>query len=365
MTDVFDLEIRYAPQLEVAKKHLSSTAKNAGRSQLGPEKIQHLYDSKADCPICGIVFEGGNHNTEHIFPIALGGKNTMDNKIQLCVLCNNSRNQVMQAIIGNSPRSRYPDNWIPIKKTLLWHLITIDDGISAGEAISTPHEKFMQYRTGGNPFPNQPNRAYGRFSTWKIGDKPNYPHNHSSNNQNSRQKTSTPSLTLSVFDWIFGYKSRDLTKPKKVKTSTIDEGTEGQNLRIKYVTTKSGLRLPRNPAIFAAVIVWLSKNITDYENHATCRDAIKQAGITSNTPVPLLLGLYKVFDEDQQFEVASKHISASTPLQLCKDFCEFYSKNKISGMDPAPELSEIKEGLIEYMNAAITHLSPQKKSLED
>ena len=221
MTDVFDLEIRYAPELEVAKKHLSSNGKNAGRSQLGPEKIQHLYDNNADCPICGITFEGGNHNTEHIFPIALGGKNTMDNKIQLCVLCNNSRNQVMQAIIGNSPRSKYPDNWIQIKKTLLWHLITIDDGIRSGEAISTPHEKFMQYRTGGSPFPNRPNRAYGRFSTWKIGDPPNYLHNHPQKNRIPSQKAPSQSLTLSVFDWIFGYKSKDKPKPKKVETSRV------------------------------------------------------------------------------------------------------------------------------------------------
>ena len=212
MTDVFDLEIRYAPQLEVAKKHLSSKQNNAGRSQLNPNKMQHLYDNNADCPICGAVFEGSNHNTEHIFPIALGGKNTMDNKIQLCVMCNNSRNQVMQAIIGNSPRSKYPGNWIQIKQTLLWHFITIDDGIKAGELIQTPHQRFMQYRTGGEPFRNRPKNAFGRFSTWKIGDPPNYIGNKHSPitklRENPPEQFSWRLVGRNILDKFFGYEPK-------------------------------------------------------------------------------------------------------------------------------------------------------------
>ena len=358
------LEPRYNQQILIAEKHLQTKAKGKG-SKINKERTDYLVKIGAQCPICGIRFEGGNHNTEHIFPSGLGGENKNHNKIQMCVACNSARNQILQ-LLGHPPwYDRYPENFEHVKKVLIWCLITVEDGIHSGKQVSEIHDKFMQYRTGGQEFPNKPTKSFGPASTWVVGDNPNYLHNHSPNSRTQSTKAPTTSLTLTVFDWIFGYKSRDTTKPKKVETRTIETEPEDQNLRIKYVTTKSGLRLPRNPTIFANIIVWLTKNILDYEDHAACRDAIKQAGITSNTPVPLLLALYKVFDEEQQFEAASKHISASTPLQLCKDFCEFYSKNKISGMDPAPELSEIKEGLTEYMNAAISHLSPQKKLLED
>ena len=251
MTDIYDLEVRFHAELETVKKHLSSKASNSGRTQLGPKKIQHLYDNNADCPICGTIFEGGNHNTEHIFPIAFGGKNTMQNKIQICVMCNNSRNQVMQAMIGNSPRSEFPSNWVKIKQIILWLLITIDDGIQAGKLLQTPHNKFMQYRTGGEPFPNRPKRAYGRFSTWKIGDEPNY-----KMKTNFMQKQRSKSPFLRIFEKFFLYDN----KQKAAKTQeTVSENVTSRG-RITSNTTTTNQIEPDPQSLRKSILSLISED---------------------------------------------------------------------------------------------------------
>ena len=438
------LEPRYNQQILIAEKHLQTKAKGKG-TKINKERIGYLVEIGAQCPICGIRFEGGNHNTEHIFPSGLGGENKNHNKIQMCVACNSARNQILQ-LLGHPPwYDRYPENFEHVKKVLIWCLITVEDGIHSGKQVPEIHDKFMQYRTGGQEFPNKPTKSFGPASTWVVGDNPNYLHNHSPNNRTQSGKAPTTSLTLSVFDWIFGYKSKAKTPPSKNLRKTTDErakaesepkverklftnlirdligedsiylqelgkriavhqkengmgdtttktflksygfgsktgllkaiqmtlagevvyNRESQSPKIglsthpitKFVNTHSGLRLPREPQAFSDILVWLSTSMQDFENHIECREAIREANLLAKSPVPLLLGLYKVFNEDQEYLEASKIIVTIKPHQVCEKYLEYYSNNKISGMDPAPATSEIKEGLTKYMNAAISHLS--------
>jgi hypothetical protein len=226
MSDVFDLEIRYKAELEQAKAFLSSEVKKAGRTPANPEQKQHFLNMNAECPLCGDPFHEGNHNTEHIFPIALGGKNTVDNRIQLCRMCNNSRNKVMQSSFFDNPRSIYPEKWPQIKRVLLWHIITIDDGVEAGTVFASTHDLFMMYATGGKKFPNRPKRAYGRFSTWGIGDEPNYSANQPTSTGKSNSQTN-PSTTWRSFgrnllDKFFLYEPKDNSVPIQIETDVID-----------------------------------------------------------------------------------------------------------------------------------------------
>jgi len=76
MTDMFDLEKRYANTLKDAKKFLENkNAKAGSRSKISKERIEFLVNTNGECPLCGVRFEGANHNTEHVYPIVLGGKN--------------------------------------------------------------------------------------------------------------------------------------------------------------------------------------------------------------------------------------------------------------------------------------------------
>tara|TARA_X000001036_G_C20631652_1_gene787429 strand:+ start:117 stop:1580 length:1464 start_codon:yes stop_codon:yes gene_type:complete len=240
MADIIDLEIRYKGELEQAKAFLSSNLKKAGRTPANPEQKQHFLDKGADCPQCGDPFHEGNHNTEHIFPIAIGGKNTTANRIQLCRMCNNSRNKVMQSSFADNPRSIYPEKWPQIKRILLWHLVTIDDGVEAGKIFPVTHKLFMRYSTGGKPFPNHPKRAYGPFSTWKARDEPNYPHNHSSGIKRQRVTTGSFSFGLVVrnaLDKFFGYEP----KVEAQSSVKVTENTESP------ILPENGLKpLPEN-----------------------------------------------------------------------------------------------------------------------
>ena len=81
------LEPRYNQQILIAENHLQTKAKGKG-TKINKERTDYLVEIGAQCPICGIRFEGGNHNTEHIFPSGLGGQNKNHNKMQMCVACN-------------------------------------------------------------------------------------------------------------------------------------------------------------------------------------------------------------------------------------------------------------------------------------
>lgn len=85
----------------------------------------------------------------------------------------------MTAFIGTPPFAKhYPEDWSKIEAFLLWSELTIDDGLDAGAQIPEVHELFMEARfAGAKPVGAQPSRAFGRFSTWSVGDGPNYPHN--------------------------------------------------------------------------------------------------------------------------------------------------------------------------------------------
>jgi hypothetical protein len=174
-----NLEQRYAAVLKQAESFLSSAKKTVSGSNLSNTHLLLLLKHKADCPLCGVVFEGENHNSEHIHPRALGGTNEAKNKIQLCKNCNNCKNSVMQRHVAMPPpyHKGYPDNWEAVKAFLLWSELTIDDGLMAGVAIPEVHKIFLEERFAGEQPRQGPKRAFGRASTLDKAQGPNYPHN--------------------------------------------------------------------------------------------------------------------------------------------------------------------------------------------
>ena len=165
----------------------------------------------------------------------------------MCVQCNSARAQILQ-LMGHPPWNKiYPSKFGFVKQILMWCLITIEDGNDAGKQIPNIHNEFMQIRTGGEDFPNKPTRAFGVASTWSIGDEPNYLHNHSTTTHKRSNKPTRKSLTLSFFDWMFAYKSKEQQPPEE-KPSTNSEVTTPQEKASKtpklHPADRAGKRMP-------------------------------------------------------------------------------------------------------------------------
>lgn len=173
-----DLQVRYAPSIERAKSFLEGKKKTANGTSISQTGLLKLLQNRADCPLCGVVFEGTNHNTEHIHPRSLGGTNDVNNKIQLCKNCNNCRNSILQRMLPPPPfHKSYPENWDIVQDLIIWSELTIDDGLGAGVALPGVHEKFLEERFAGESPKKGPQRAFGRASTLNDAKGPNYPHN--------------------------------------------------------------------------------------------------------------------------------------------------------------------------------------------
>lgn len=171
---------RYESVLNAARQFLVNPRVSKSGGSASDIRKKALLEAEADCPQCGLRFVGKNHNTEHIHPKSLGGgKSDSANRIQMCRMCNNARGSIMTAFIGTPPFAKhYPEDWSKIEAFLLWSELTIDDGLDAGAQIPEVHELFIEARfAGAKPLGAKPSRAFGRFSTWSVGDGPNYVHN--------------------------------------------------------------------------------------------------------------------------------------------------------------------------------------------
>lgn len=227
------LQARYALVLDAAKSFLAKKRVTKSGGTISSIRKSTLENNQADCPQCGQVFRGANHNTEHIHDKALGGaKSCKKNRIQICKMCNNSRSTTMVGFINGPPYYRqFKAQWPKIEAYLLWSELTIDDGIQAGAQIPDVHSLFLEARFAGEmPDGFYPKRAYGRFSTWDVGSQPNYPHNRTTIGRPLFQGTggsgvSTPTIKSFVgrmsrafFDRLFDYNP---AAPQSSQESTI------------------------------------------------------------------------------------------------------------------------------------------------
>lgn len=226
-----DLAVRYKEELSRARQFLSASGRAKNGSSINDGRELTLLKNRAQCPHCGILFEGGNHNTEHIHPRALGGENTDHNRIQFCLACNNARNLVMQSLLGHPPYFKnYPQNWPMVEEYLLWSEISIDNGLSAGNEVNTVHQKFLMYRFSGQLQTADLTNAYGRFSTWQKGDSPNYKQGtrrRLKRKQIVPQKPKRKGVFISVFDRLFGYSLNE--EPPKAKAIATAQPAPVQN----------------------------------------------------------------------------------------------------------------------------------------
>ena len=117
-----------------------------------------------------------------------------------------------------------------VEEYLLWSELSIDDGLSAGSQVDLIHQKFLMYRFSGRQLPAQLINAYGRFSSWKKGDLPNYKQGtrqRMERKQNIPQKVKRKGMFISVLDRLFGYNVNQ--EPPKVKSIATAQPAAVQN----------------------------------------------------------------------------------------------------------------------------------------
>lgn len=277
------LSVRYALVLSTAHNFIVNKKKTKTGGTISPIRKQSLESNAADCPQCGQTFRGANHNTEHIQDKALGGAKACSmNRIQLCKMCNNSRASTMLAFLGNPPYyHNLETRWPKIRAYLLWSEMTIDDGLQAGELIPEVHILFLEARFAGQrPDGFVPNRAYGRFSTWEVGDPPNYSHNRS--NLVSPQRERAPSLnnltptvssflsrmSRTFFDKLFDYNP----EPPLEGTSSLDTDLDEpeSHSKVKKLSKVPLLEKPEPPRLAMLDVAEIQRRWqTNLEAHMT------------------------------------------------------------------------------------------------
>lgn len=228
----------YSESLAKAKDFLDKKKKSSTGSKISESRLFTIVNNYAQCPQCGIQLRGANHNTEHIHPRALGGGNEDANKIQICISCNNSRNMVMQAILGHPPfHKSYPENWRHVESYILWSERTIDRGLESGAIYQEIHNLFMNYRFGGLPLERTIERFYGRVSTWEKGALPQsknlqrQPRISVAKQMQPHKKTG---LVTKFFDKVFGYSS---SKPSKISDKNKNNTAEYLTRKIESPTS--------------------------------------------------------------------------------------------------------------------------------
>mgnify|MGYP001381764861 CR=1 FL=1 len=166
---------QYSDKIEIAKKHIGAGKDPEKRKPIPPNDIKYLYEKKAQCPICGIKLSVGKSNTEHIFPLGFGGTNSDENMICICKQCNSAQNEVMMLLVGPEYKDEFPENIEKIKDYIYWSEITIDYGIDFSKNLFPDlFDIFCDARYLDSTQFNEPINAYGRYSTWKQEDEPNY-----------------------------------------------------------------------------------------------------------------------------------------------------------------------------------------------
>lgn len=171
------LSKRYPEVLVLAKQYVSRKRKKIRPGGgMSASRKQWLLEQESDCPMCGVKFNAKNLDTEHIHSRALGGlKSSNENRIPMCVPCNQAKGFVMQRLLPK-PKDRYrSEYWGRVEAFLLWSELTTDEGLHAGVVIPIVHEYFLEARSSCELPPiSLPSRAFSRLSSWIVGDVPNY-----------------------------------------------------------------------------------------------------------------------------------------------------------------------------------------------
>ncbi len=174
--------------LETAFSFLYRKGKTVNGSPLNQAHQQFVISFGGQCLHCGRKLTRKNSNTEHIHDRALGGLNSSDNKVIMCISCNHARNATMQEYLGSpSYWQGFPGNWDRVKNYLLWNAVTVDVGHDSGKSFPDVHQIFESKIQNESFRVSPPNSWFGR------GDKTELVY---------RKK---PSIWLRFFDKLFGY----------------------------------------------------------------------------------------------------------------------------------------------------------------
>lgn len=300
-----EIKERYSQSINTSDSFLQSKKSVVKGTSITSKRELCLLRNDAECPICGIRFAGKNNNTEHIHPRALGGLNINENKIQMCTACNHVRNLTMQSILGVPPYYKnYKDIKADIDEFILWSELTADDGLEAGNIFPRPQKLFIEARFANNK-PKIPRQAYGRFSTWDIGDTPNlrFYKKKSQNSVFDQNKSKRRMGLIERFlDKLFGYEPQKQELFAKEENKSLNNSTSYPTVT-NLNSASTGLKLPKEPSDLVAALKWFILNSKRFENMKECNEALKaEKLIPSQRGGRVLARIVEVLNSEGDFE---------------------------------------------------------------
>ncbi|MAR94519.1 MAG: hypothetical protein CMA45_05930 [Euryarchaeota archaeon] len=110
---------------------LTSEAKKANRKNWSSNQKQNMIIRQETCLTCSEVLTQENISREHILPLVLGGRETEDNVVAMCLECNHARNKVMGKLVGHTKiedlRSEWPGNREKICEYISWSWVSVSN----------------------------------------------------------------------------------------------------------------------------------------------------------------------------------------------------------------------------------------------
>jgi hypothetical protein len=309
--NIAQLRIQYAEPLRIAQAHLKSGKKAKNRSSITEKRRKEMFFFKIECVHCGMILNKGNHNTEHILDISLGGDNSDTNRMLMCNACNSWRNELKTVYLGTDISAK---DWPKVERYVLWNFLTVDYGHRAGEYILDVHQDFLNLRFGGDRDFEAPGKiwfARASDSTPKelASANPLRP-----SSSHVKIPKSSERFSKRLRRWLLGSDNDHIHRLniKKSQSKPINERITDNNLNPDILSTILD-EDTRNKLFRDAVRSHLpeagdSKRLTEISNQVKGQDAsnrsIKSIGIQLGFPESWTVTkmLQSVFQNDLQFE---------------------------------------------------------------
>lgn len=308
---IAQLRIQYAEPLRIAQAHLKSGKKAKNRSSISEKRRKEMFFFKIECVHCGMILNKGNHNTEHILDISLGGDNSETNRMLMCNACNSWRNELKTVYLGTNISAK---DWPKVERYVLWNFLTVDYGHRAGENISDVHQVFLNLRFGGDRDFEAPGKIwFARASDSTPRElasastlRPSSPH--------VNIPKSSERFSKRLRRWLLGSDHDHVNRlnSKKSQSKPINERITDNNLNPDILSTilddDTRKKLFRDAVLSHLPEAGDSKRLTEVSNQVKGQDAsnrsIKSIGIQLGFPESWTVTkmLQSVFQDELQFE---------------------------------------------------------------
>ena len=170
-----ELKQKYSEILQLAEDFLNSSRGSIKHKSYTSQQKEEILSKETRCPTCNSFLKKETLTVEHPHPKCLGGKNTDNNMLPMCDICNTARNHVMTDCLGgNNPtqiRKRWPAQRLVLDQFLIWSHATLDESIDYGDSFIDLDQKFEEHRKAVSETISSSKKSTSKKSTSKKSTK--------------------------------------------------------------------------------------------------------------------------------------------------------------------------------------------------